>query len=69
MVSDTQKSKPTEMGKWNYDNMTQTQQKWWTLKTYLPEMHMMKKSVTDIAIISELEDGFKGKNLDDNGRA
>ena len=32
-------------------------------------MHMMKKSVTDIAIISELEDGFKGKNLDDNGRA
>lgn len=32
-------------------------------------MHMMKKSVTDIAIISELEDGSKGKNLADNRRA
>ena len=45
--------------------MTQTQHKWWTLKTYLPEMHMMKKSVTDIAIISEREDRSKGKHLAD----
>lgn len=32
------------------------------IKNLPTEMHMMKKSVTDIAIISELEDGSKGKN-------